>query len=356
MQCEVSPWSACGPLLQEVWSGFESRALIQGSPFLTWEFFDSVARVRGDVEVAIFREGGEIVGCFPFERKGGRQALPVAGLLNDLHGPIAAGLGEEDFSRILRLARLTRFDFHAAPTMPWNSAIAISREVPGYRARLGDQPGKYIEHLMSERYSIRQQKRKTRAMERKLGPIRMEWRTRDASIFETLLSWKSQQYRRTGRFDIFALPWARQLAHDLLRLDAGGMHGQISALFAGNELVAVHLALRYRDTLHCWFPAYSVEHSRFSPGTELFLRMAAQAPSEGIALLDMGSGTEPYKEKFTNEQYSVIRGSLDLLPWRRKLRSLSFAASQQAMRIPWMKGARQWVRQTMSSSAANRFQ
>jgi CelD/BcsL family acetyltransferase involved in cellulose biosynthesis len=201
---------------------------------------------------------------------------------------------------------------------------------------------------MESRYSVRQQKRKTRAMERKLGPIRMEWQTRDDAVLEALLSWKSRQYRRTGNRDIFSFPWTRQLLHSLLRLEPSGMHAQMSALYAGNELVAVHLTLRYRSTLHCWFPAYSVEHSQMSPGTELFLRMASRAPAEGVTLLDMGSGTEAYKKKLTNETYTVIRGSLDLIPWRCKLRSISLAARQQAGSIPWIKSVQRLVRQAMS--------
>jgi CelD/BcsL family acetyltransferase involved in cellulose biosynthesis len=307
-----------------------------------------VARVRSQVEVAVFREGGEIVGCFPFERKGERRAIPVAGRLNDLHGPLIERLDRDEFSRILRLAGLTRFDFHAAPIMPWNADGAMSCEVTGYRACLGIKAGDYVEYLMNSRYSVRQQKRKTRAMERKLGPLRMEWQTPDDAVLETLLSWKSQQYRRTGNLDIFSVAWTRQLLHGLLRLEPDGMHAQMCALYAGDELVAVHLALRYRNTLHCWFPAYSVPHSQFSPGTELFLRMAARAPSEGVTVLDMGSGTEAYKKKLTNETYCVIRGSIDLIPWRCKLRSLSLAARQQASTIPWIKSVQRLVRQAMS--------
>jgi len=348
MDCQVSPWAAASSQLREAWGSLEPCIPVPLSPYLTWEFFDSVATVRSNVEVAVLREAGEIVGCFPFERNGARRAIPVAGRLNDLHGPVAESLDDAQFSVILRSAGLTRFDFHAAPIMPWNANGAISRELTGYRALLSDRAGDYVTFLMNTRYSVRQQRRKTRAMEQKLGPVRMEWQTRDDAVLETLLSWKSRQYRRTGNLDVFSVPWTKQLLHRLLRLEPDGMHGQMSALYAGNELMAVHLALRYRNTLYCWFPAYSVEHARFSPGTELFLRMAARAPSEGVTVLDMGCGTDAYKKKLTNETYRVVRGSLDLIPWRCTLRSLGLAARQRASSIPWIKNVHRMVRQAMS--------
>lgn len=357
MECQVSPWPVRNAELREAWSTIESRNSFPVSPFLTWDFFESVAQVRSDVQVAVFREAGAIVGCFPYQQaRGERRAIPVAGLLNDLHGPLAGDLGSEEFSQILRVARLSRFDFHASPKMPWNLAGDMSYEMPACRAQLGVKPGEYVAHLLDSRYSVRQQKRKTRAIERKLGCLRMEWETRDDAILDTLLSWKSQQYKRTGVFDIFSLPWTRHLLRHLLHQQSEAMHGQMSALFAGNELIAIHFGLRSRTTLHCWFPAYSVQHARLSPCIELFLRMATRGPGEGVTALDLGIGDETYKQKLSNETYSVVRGSLDLIRWRSKLRSLTLAAHQQAKRLPWYDPLKTVVRQALSVRARRRYQ
>jgi len=231
--------------------------------------------------------------------------------------------------------------------MPWNSTGTKSCEIPGTRAQLGTEPGAFVAHLRDTRYSVRQQQRKTRAMERELGPIRFEWHSQDDAVLETLLSWKSQQYQRTGSVDVLSQPWASHLLHRLLRLDTERVRGQLSALYAGSELVAVHFGLRRGNRLHCWFPAYSVPHSRFSPGIELFLRMATQAPAEGVTSIDMGSGNEPYKRKLTNETYFVTRGSVDLVPLRSTLRGLAVAIRRQAKEIPWCRCCSQAVRQAM---------
>ncbi len=349
MQYQALPWSACGGELREAWDTIASRNAPPASPFLTWGFFDSVAQVRDDVEAVVFRQAGEIVGCFPYQRKAKTRAIPVAGFLNDLHGPLPERLGAEEFSRLLEAAGLDRFDFHASPALPWNSPAAMLHEVAGYRAQLGTNPGDYTAHLLQTHYSVRQQKRKTQSGERKFGPIKFVWQSTDYAILDRLLEWKRQQYRRTGFVDVLAPSWTRRLLHDLLHRDRDETHGLLSALFAGDELVAAHFGMRSGPLLHCWFPAYSPAHSQMSPGMELFLRMASHAPSENVVTLDLGIGAQNFKSKLTNESYSLVCGSIDLVPWRSKFRTISRAARDQATKFAWYRGAKRAVRRALTT-------
>ncbi len=215
---------------------------------------------------------------------------------------------------------------------------------------LGGEPGKLCgEPRKSALYGARDRNARRVRCERKLGPIRMIWNSRDEAILKTLMSWKSQQYRTTGCVDNFSRPWTRQLLHRLLHLDSLELQGLMSALFAGDELVAVHFGLRCRNAVHFWFPAFSLSHARMSPGTELFLRTAAHAPREDVDTLDMGIGEESYKRKLTNEKYSVVRGSVDLVPWRSTLRAWGREARHQVARLPWSKGAMRALSQTVSA-------
>jgi CelD/BcsL family acetyltransferase involved in cellulose biosynthesis len=356
MQCQVSPWSVCSAELREAWSVITPRSPLASSPFLSWDFFESVSQVRPDVRVAVFRSAGAIVGCFPYQLRGAGRAGPVAGPINDLHGPLPEQLGREEFSEVLRSAGLSRFDFHAAPKTAWNSVGTVSYEIPACRMQLGSMAGDYVRHLYGSRYTIRQQKRKTRAMESKLGSIRMEWETRDDAILDKLLAWKSQQYRRTGAFDVFSMPWTRRLMRNLLHLESEELQGQMSALFAGDELVAVHFGLRRQSLLHCWFPAYAMTHARLSPGTEMFLRMADCAPAKGVTTLDLGVGDEHYKQKLSNESYPLVKGSLDLIPWRMKLRAFGLAAKLQARRLPLGSYVTRFARQLLAFQDQRRYQ
>ena len=349
MNCELSSWSTCAPELREAWGDFASCSSLPVSPFLTWEFFDCVDRVRQDVEVVVLRESGEVVGCFPFQRRKRRQGLPAAALLNDLHGPIAVDANNLNFTRVLRTAELSRFDFHSSPIKPRNCNGYSAHAVPAFRAELGFRAGEYVDCLRGERYSVRQQLRKASAMERNIGPLRLEWRTMDEEVFAALQSWKSLQYQAMGIVDLFAIPWTCELLRRLLSLESNSVHGQLSALYAGNVLVAVHYGLRCGDTLHSWFPAYSLEYAKYSPGMELFLQLAARGPSEGVTTLDLGYGAEPFKEKLTNRHYSVQCGSVDLLPWRQKLSAWSRSARQQAKKIPLSKGMKRVIRRASTT-------
>jgi hypothetical protein len=50
--------------------------------------------------------------------------------------------------------------------------------------------------------------------------------------------------------------------------------------------------------------------------------------------LDLGAGDERYKQKLSNESYPLVKGSLDLIPWRMKLRAFGLAAKLRARRLP----------------------
>ncbi|MBF8187480.1 GNAT family N-acetyltransferase [Nonomuraea sp. K274] len=52
---------------------------------------------------------------------------------------------------------------------------------------------------------------KQRKLGRDVGEVR-----RDHAALRTLLTWKSDQYRRKGRTDRFAQPWITRLVDDLL--------------------------------------------------------------------------------------------------------------------------------------------
>jgi CelD/BcsL family acetyltransferase involved in cellulose biosynthesis len=134
------------------------------------------------------------------------------------------------------------------------------------------------------------------------------------------------------------------LLRRLLHAESDALQGQLSALYAGSELVAVHYGLRRGNVLHSWFPAYSAMYSKYSPGMEMFLQLARHAPNEGVQLLDFGYGAEPFKTKLANQCYTVKCGTVDLVPWRRTLSTWSRSARFQVKRLPWPKNMTRAVR------------
>ena len=96
---------------------------------------------------------------------------------------------------------------------------------------------------------------------------------------------------------------------------ADGCTGVLSLLYAGDRLIAGHFGMRSRQTWHYWFPSYNPEVAEYSPGLILLLKMAEQAPTIGVSIIDLGKGMSPYKERLMNSWSSLASGRLES-PWR----------------------------------------
>ena len=70
------------------WDNLRSTRMEFATPFFSARFSEAVHRSRGDVSVAVIREGNEVIGIFPFHRFRG-SAVPVGRFLNDSHNVIA---------------------------------------------------------------------------------------------------------------------------------------------------------------------------------------------------------------------------------------------------------------------------
>src|SRR5207244_2395239 len=59
-----------------------------------------------------------------------------------------------------------------------------------------------------------------------------------------------------------------------------------------------------------WFPAYDRRFGRQSPGLIQHLRMAEAAATLGIHLIDMGTGTDRYKQTLRSSDVLVAKGAV----------------------------------------------
>ena len=70
--------------------------------------------------------------------------------------------------------------------------------------------------------------------------------------------------------------------------------------------------MRHGALLHYWFPAYDAEFAKFSVGSILLLRIAEAAAAHGVDLVDLGKGTDPYKERLMNRSVKLQEGCVEL--------------------------------------------
>jgi CelD/BcsL family acetyltransferase involved in cellulose biosynthesis len=335
-----------GDLTEEqilAWSGIQRSNGQLDSPFFNPHFTRSVAAVRADVEVAILEQGREMVGFFPYQRTRCRIGNPVGGRLNDFQGLICCSELDLDLNQLLRDCGLLtwRFDHLIAAQAQfqachWSRRRSLHIDVAERFGRSWSTQG-----FKSRR--IRETLRKTRKFEREQGPIRFVPHETDPRAFQALLRWKSDQYRRTGAMDIFSVRWPIELLERVNQEPRVELCGQLSALYVGDRLAAVHQGLRSNHVLHSWFPAYDPSLAEMSPGMMLFVKLAREAESLGLERIDLGAGESVFKQSLASAATTVASGAVTRFAIHRGAqRGWSRAKSwlrTSPLRTPWRAAA-----------------
>jgi len=286
------------------------------NPFLSPEFAVAVDSVRPDARVAVLADGSEIVGFFPFQRGRLGVGLPIGAGLNDCQGLIHAPDVEWDSRELLRTCKISVWQFdhlvngqgsfeHHAITVASSPVIDLTEGFTTYWENLRAESPKFCRNLV----------RGTGKLEREAGNLRFVIDSRDLAELRMIMSWKSDQYRRTGWVDRFDRPWVVDLVDYLFSTHNEWFGGLLSLLYADETLVAGHFGLQADHVLAAWFPAYNTRFSSQSPGLINYMRMAEKAAAQGVHLINLGKGTEPYKETLKNRYLFVAEGMVARGAW-----------------------------------------
>lgn len=304
----------------ETWSRLQRANPSLDSPYFRPEFTQAVSTVRDDVEVAVLEHANETLGFFPFQRSKGNRGLPVASLLSDFHGVITRSAYGFNAQQLIRDCGLTSFRFDHVPTSQqafadhtWKTApspyLDLSRGFREYAAQRRASGSKRIKNTA----------KKSRKLEREVGPLRVVVETTPGRVLERLLTWKAAQFRKTNLTNLFEYDWIVQLLEHVLKAPTRQFSGVIFVLYAGNELAAIDLALRSAGVLHSWFPSYNPSLAPYSPGQILLMETARMAEGLGIRRIDLGKGNEPYKLSFMSGAATVAEGGVHSRPIDRLL-------------------------------------
>jgi CelD/BcsL family acetyltransferase involved in cellulose biosynthesis len=295
-----------------LWRVFQQQHPLLASPFFSPEFIQTVSAVQSNVQIGIMDSAGEVMGFFPFQRTGWRIGRPVGLKLCDLTGVIVRADVRWKPEALVRHCGLAGWHFQNLAT----ASPALRR----YEQSYSDCPYLDLEsgfeeyearHIDSGSSLFEELRRKSRKIQREIGPLRFEQHTHDQRVFDALLEWKSQQRERTKTPNVLKLSWAVRLIQLLREVDTPEFGGMLSALYAGNRLAAVHMGIRSRDVLHYWLPSFNRQFGKYSPGSILLLEMAKAAAAMGIRRLDLGSGDEQYKLRFKSGAALLSHGSVD---------------------------------------------
>ena len=301
------------PEIHQAWLRLQQSNPVLVSPYFSPEYTRIVGAARQDVEVAVVENGGQVVALFPYERRGWNLAVPVGSFLSDYHGLICQPDFHIDLRELLRACGLVAWDFNHTP-------VAQVPLVPFHRVQhhspIMDLSTGYEAYVSERRTAGTEQIKKNgnlmRRLEREVGPLRFVAQSPDTAVLSKLLDWKTAQFRRNRWRDLFSIPWVRQTMDEIHATRTPGFAGMLSALFAGDKLVAAHFGMRSSTVWHYWFPTYDPEFSKYSPGVTLLLKMAESAASLSMNVIDLGCGEHTYKERLMNGFVATAKGTVEL--------------------------------------------
>lgn len=319
MKFSILPGRDLSSDLIQTWREIQQTNPDLRSPFFCPEFTLAIAAARNDVEVAVIEENGKVAGFFSFQLGRNGIGTPVGGILSDYHGIICAPDFTCDPLALLKACSLIAWDFdHLVGGQRCFGRFQRRRE----SSPLIDLSGGFERYLASCR-AARTEQIKLRRLERALGSVRIMEHHADPEMLRRVLAWKSAQYRRGSVPDLFSTQWIRGAIERIHAAQTPAFAGMLSVLYAGDTPIAGHFGMRSLDVWHYWFPAYAPEHSRYSPGLVLLLKMAESAAGLGLQIIDLGKGQMLYKERFKNAEALVTEGSVEcfsFLKLRRQLR------------------------------------
>jgi CelD/BcsL family acetyltransferase involved in cellulose biosynthesis len=310
LTCEVTTPGELGSTERGRWTEIRNVSPALSSPFFTSEFTAIVGEARRDSRVGVLARDGATVGFFPFHAGARRAARPIGRKLADYQGVIVAPDLEWDAAELVRLCGLRSYSFDhlvRAQAQFERSFVAVESSPALDFEKLDRDRGDGAEPALLGPDEARLKRRR---IERRFG-FRFSLRESDPAAFQTFMRWKSEQYRRTGAFDVLSRPWVVEVLERIHTTQTDDFSGVFSCVYAGDTLVAGHLGLRSGPILHSWFPAFDTRFAKYSPGLVLFLEIAEAAQSHGVRLFDLGKGAEPYKLLFANSAIEVGVGAVE---------------------------------------------
>ncbi|HUJ10582.1 MAG TPA: GNAT family N-acetyltransferase [Verrucomicrobiae bacterium] len=311
MRVRCIPAKALAVDLVQKWTILQRGNRLLSSPFFCPEYTSAIAGARDDVFIGILEEDNEVVGLFPFQRVKRVAGLPIGWPMCDYQGLIAGPETDWNPEELLRGCRLVAWDF---------DHLIVSQ--PAFRPFIRQRRQSWILNLATGYESYAQGKiqsgsrlveridRQVRRLQRNVGPVRFEPRVADHAVLDQMLVWWAEKWtkgERVGR-------WTSAVLHKVLETRTDGFAGMLSALYAGDELLALDFGMRTQSVWHSWFPAYNRQFARYSPGAVLLMKIAEAAPSFGIKVLDLGPGESPYKLRLANDSIVIAEGSVAAFP------------------------------------------
>lgn len=313
--------SELDPEARALWGRFRASDPALSSPYFDLRYVLAASDVAPQAQVAVIRQGDEIVGFLPFQRRG-EAIQPMAAPLTDYHGLIAKPGVEIDLKVVLEHLQARRFRFGG---LVGGQGGAINAAAPK-PAMIADLSAGYEAYLDARRAAgqgsfLKDKRRRQRLLAEQVGPLEFSL-SADPAMLEMIIAEKRAQMRRTGQHDVFSTPWTQDLLRRLNDETDPDFGLRVAVLKAGDKVVAAEAGLLSGSVYHLWFPVYDPDFSRYSPGALMTLETLRALAEQGVAYADFGPGAEEYKRAFADEGADVVEGDVISDPFVEGLRDL----------------------------------
>ena len=314
------------PRLEALWTDLQARGGV-GSPFLTWQWFRSLAEapeLSAGVRVIVVSRSRQPVGLLPLEwsRRGGSiTTVGIAGWtwLSPDHLDVVSVEPPGEVARALLRHLISRSDWDAIDLdglTPDGGLARAARELlrpPRIAPRKPENviipyvdlvDRDEVELLPGRKLRKRVRKHLAEAVADGGGCLLEVEPDRAASALDELMRLHQRRYGSVAT--AFSTP-ARRTFHKMAvaRMAAAGM-ARIYRLSSGGRDVALEYDLVFDGKVYAYSAGIDPE-ARGSPGLALTGHIVLTAAAEGLREYDMLRGDEPYKLRFASGQRCDLR-------------------------------------------------
>ncbi len=308
---DLLPAATLGRADIDAWLAIQAEQPVFANPLLGPGFSMAVGRVREDARIAVFRRDGRAIGFFPHHRRPGGFGRPIGAPFSDYHAVVAQPDAFAPGDNIVALTGLKAFR-HSGLIDPHGLFSATDQAHEAFSIELDGPAEAYLEARRAASPKKFKNYRRLQHRLAEVGPLSIR-STEDASVLDTLLRWKSEQFVRTGTQDVLRPAWVGALMHDLFAMTevsaaTGSMTGLMLTLHAGDRLVGGHFGIRQGDIYHPWIASMDPELAYGSPGNVFLDQVIRAMPGLGLRVYDLGVGHDHYKRPYVSTVKTVSGG------------------------------------------------
>ncbi len=320
MQATVIPIRELSKSLKQSWLDIQASNPNLAGPCFHPELFITVGNFDPNIHAVILREGKDILGFLPFFKD---QKQLLASSIEFCYYQAIIGPPKQcwDIEEIFKKSGIRIWQFKALVDFEYiRSKRGKFEKISTARVDLTSGFEKYQDTMKYKKISYGNLRRKQQLLKRNVGPIRFVPFCNDAGVLHQILDWKISQFNRD-------LTWAksvREVSEKLFYLKNDSFSGIVSALYAGDELLAGIFNLRYQGIMQAFIISHNQIFSKYSPGLILSYYLINELHTFQCKILDWGEGKQNYKWDFANSSLPIIQGNFKMDSLKEQIKSVNW--------------------------------